>query len=140
MIIITGAAGFIGSCVTARLNELGREDLILVDHLHGELKERNLQGKKYAQYYEKDVFLDLIKRDGLPFDRIEALIHMGACSSTTLQDAEYYRTNNLEYTKTLGQWVLDHGVRFIYASSAATYGDGSCGYKDDEATIRRCRP
>ena len=65
---------------------------------------------------------------------------MGACSSTTLQDARYFKENNLEYTRSLAQWALKHNVRFIYASSAATYGDGSVGYKDDEATIRRCKP
>lgn len=139
MIIVTGAAGFIGSCVVARLNELGREDLILVDHLNDDDKKRNLEDKIYLEYYEKDAFLNIVKQNKLP-DGIEAVIHMGACSSTTLQDEKYFKENNLEYTITLAQWCLAHQVRFIYASSAATYGDGSCGYKDDIETIRQCKP
>ena len=138
MIVVTGAAGFIGSCIVAGLNERGREDLILVDELD-EVKKRNLQNKKYRQYYDKKDFLDLVLRDEIK-ERPEALIHMGACSSTTLQDVRYFTENNLEYTRSLAQWALKNNVRFIYASSAATYGDGSVGYKDDEATIRRCKP
>jgi len=138
VIVVTGAAGFIGSCIAAGLNERGREDLILVDELD-EVKKRNLQNKKYRQYYDKKDFLDLVLRDEIK-ERPEALIHMGACSSTTLQDVRYFTENNLEYTRSLAQWALKNNVRFIYASSAATYGDGSVGYKDDEATIRRCKP
>ena len=138
MIIVTGAAGFIGSCIVAGLNERGREDLILVDELD-EAKKKNLQNKKYRGYYDKKDFLELILRDQFK-ERPEAVIHMGACSSTTLQDARYFKENNLEYTRSLAQWALRSNVRLIYASSAATYGDGSVGYKDDEATIRRCKP
>ena len=138
MIVVTGAAGFIGSCIVAGLNERGREDLVLVDELD-ESKKENLRRKKYLCYYDKKDFLDLILRDQIK-ERPEAIIHMGACSSTTLQDARYFKENNLEYTRSLAQWALKNKVRFIYASSAATCGDGSAGYKDDEATIRRCKP
>lgn len=138
MIIVTGAAGFIGSCIVAKLNERHVEDLILVDHLNAE-KEKNLQGKEYLRYYDKKEFLDLVVNDRIQ-DAVEAVIHMGACSSTTLQDARYYQENNFEYTRSLAQWALKHQTRFIYASSAAAYGDGSVGYKDDEKTIRRCQP
>jgi len=138
VIVVTGAAGFIGSCIVAGLNERGREDMILVDELD-EAKKENLRRKKYLCYYDKKDFLDLILRDQIK-ERPEAIIHMGACSSTTLQDARYFKENNLEYTRSLAQWALKNKVRFIYASSAATYGDGSVGYKDDEATIRRCKP
>jgi len=139
MIVVTGAAGFIGSCVVAKLNERGLEDLILVDHFHDGLKEKNLEHKKYAQYYDKKDFLGLIKQQQLDAP-VECLIHMGACSSTTLEDEQYYEENNYEYTRTLAQWALDNNARFIYASSAATYGDGSAGYRDDDETIRRCAP
>src|SRR3989338_2180709 len=139
MLVITGAAGFIGSCVVAKLNERGREDLILVDHLHGDLKERNLAGKKYARYVDKADFRVQVER-GQVQDEVECLIHMGACSSTTLQDKAYFEENNYAYSKILAQWALKNKVRFIYASSAATYGDGSAGYKDDEATICKCAP
>ncbi|MBI5415479.1 MAG: ADP-glyceromanno-heptose 6-epimerase [Candidatus Omnitrophica bacterium] len=138
MIVVTGAAGFIGSCIVAKLNERGREDLVLVDHIN-EAKEQNIAHKRYARYYDKRVFLESVSRD--EFDpSVEAVIHMGACSSTTLQDAQYFRQNNFEYTRALAQWAVKHGVRLIYASSAATYGDGAAGYKDDEATTRRLRP
>lgn len=139
MIIITGAAGFIGSCIVARLNEEGYEDLLLVDHMTDNSKQGNLEQKKYRQYYDKKEFIELIRNSVLK-EKVTALIHMGACSSTTLQDQQYFTENNLEYTKSLALWAINNGVRFIYASSAATYGDGSAGYKDDEATTRRCKP
>jgi len=138
MIVVTGAAGFIGSCIVAKLNELGRKDLILVDDLD-EAKKENLRNKKYIRYYDKKDFLDMIVQDKFK-ERPEAVLHMGACSSTTLQDAQYFKENNLEYTRSLAQWSLKNKFRFIYASSAASYGDGSAGYGDDEATIRRCEP
>ncbi len=139
MIIVTGGAGFIGSCILAKFNELGRQDLIIVDNLDCPVKEENLKNKKYAAYYDKKEFLKMIVNNTLK-ERIECLIHMGACSSTTVQDAQYFKENNLEYTQSLAQWALAHNVRFIYASSAATYGDGEAGYKDDEETTRRCKP
>lgn len=138
MIVVTGAAGFIGSCIVAKLNERGARDLVLVDHLNKD-KEKNLANKSYSRYYDKKKFLALVRGDQLDF-QAEALIHMGACSSTTLQDEQYFRENNFEYSRALAPWAVRHQARFIYASSAATYGDGSAGYRDDEATIRKCRP
>jgi ADP-L-glycero-D-manno-heptose 6-epimerase len=147
MIVVTGAAGFIGSCIVARLNELNINDLILVDNMHDQKSPRetscpkrfNIENKKYSQYLDKKEFLDLIISNKLKKD-IKCIIHMGACSSTTLQDAEYFLKNNYEYTVALAKWALKNNVRFIYASSAATYGDGSIGYNDDEDTIRKCSP
>jgi len=139
MIVVTGAAGFIGSCIVAQLNERGVKELILVDHLCDGVKEKNLEGKKYTEYFDKKDFLDLVLKDNLD-SRVTCIIHMGACSSTTLQDEQYFQENNYEYTRTLAEWALSHSVRFIYASSAATYGDGSIGYKDDDATTRQCSP
>jgi len=141
VIIVTGAAGFIGSCVVAECNARGIEDILVVDHYDGpdDLKKRNLENKKYVQYCDKADFLNLVKTRQFAHS-IECVIHMGACSSTTLNDEQYFQENNFEYTKTLAQWALEHNIRFIYASSAATYGDGSAGYKDDDATTRKCRP
>ena len=139
MIVLTGGAGFIGSCVLAKLNALKLSDIIVVDHLEDERKKENLKNKKFKQYFDKNEFLNLVNKNRLP-KGIKSVIHMGACSSTLLQDAQYYRKNNFEYTQILTQWALDHQVRFIYASSAATYGDGRYGYQDDEATIRQCKP
>ncbi|MBP9853664.1 MAG: ADP-glyceromanno-heptose 6-epimerase [Candidatus Omnitrophica bacterium] len=139
MIIVTGAAGFIGSCIVARLNEEGYTDLILVDHMPDNSKQGNLDQKKYVKYYDKIEFIDLIRKSNFK-DKVSAVIHMGACSSTTLQDKKYFTENNLEYTKTLALWAINKNIRFIYASSAATYGDGSVGYKDNDETVRLCKP
>jgi len=151
VIVVTGAAGFIGSCVVSALNQMGREDIIAVDQVEEvvgqktltdenlELKKRNLLDKKILKFYEKQDFLKLIESDGL-HEPIEMFIHMGACSSTILQDEKYFEKNNFEYTKVCARWSLKHKTRFIYASSAATYGDGSSGYNDDIKTIHNCKP
>ncbi|MFA5088970.1 MAG: ADP-glyceromanno-heptose 6-epimerase [Candidatus Omnitrophota bacterium] len=139
MIILTGGAGFIGSCILAKLNSLGRKDIVVVDHLGDASKKENIRNKKFSQYLDKAEFLKAVVEDKINYP-VDCVLHMGACSSTILTDAEYYRLNNLEYTKSLAEWALRHGSRFIYASSAATYGDGRQGYKDDEATIRKCQP
>lgn len=140
MIVVTGGVGFIGSCLVAHLNATGYDDLMLVDHVPpGSIKRRNLTGKKYKKYYDKAEFLSLVRANRLPPD-IDCVIHLGACSSTILTDAKYYQENNYEYSCHLARWAVDHGVRFIYASSAATYGDGELGYSDDDQTTRRLRP
>ncbi len=140
MIILTGGAGFIGSCLLARLNEAGQEDIIVVDHLDAEgLKQKNLDGKKYREYVDKTDFLDSVLNGRLK-EKPAALIHMGACSSTLIQDPEYYRQNNFEYTRHLAQWALGQACPFIYASSAATYGDGHGGYSDADEVTRRLEP
>jgi len=141
VIVVTGAAGFIGSCLVAELNSLGRHDLIVVDDLMGEddPKKKNLTGKRYQRYYDKAEYLKLLKRDQFDFD-VDCILHMGACSSTTLQDADYFKTNNFEYTCTVAQWALRNNARLIYASSAATYGNGEQGYSDDESLIPMLKP
>lgn len=140
MIVVTGGAGFIGSCIVARLNADGYNELVIVDHLSdGDGKKENLKNKNYLKYYDKDEFLDLIVKDQMK-SKITAMIHMGACSSTTLEDADYYEKNNFQYSCHMAQWSFNHKARFIYASSAATYGDGRFGYKDDDETMRRLKP
>ena len=138
MIVLTGGAGFIGSCFLWKLNQKGITDVIIVDDLDGPEKKRNLQEKKFREYIQKDEFLSLVKKDKLP--KPEAVVHMGACSSTTLTDEDYFIKNNYEYSKVLCQWTLEKKAHFQYASSAATYGDGSFGYSDSDESTRRLKP
>ncbi len=138
MIILTGGAGFIGSCFLWKLNEEGIDDIIVVDQLDETDKWKNLQGKKFKDYMQKDDFLALLKADEAP--KPSKVIHMGACSSTTLTDADHFLKNNYEYSKTLAEWALDNKAYFMYASSAATYGAGHEGYSDDPKRIPDLRP
>ena len=130
MIILTGGAGFIGSCFLWKLNSQGIKDIIVVDELDESEKWKNLVGKRFIDYIQKDEFLRLIAEDRLPVPT--KVIHMGACSSTTCKDGAYFIQNNYEYSKILAQWAFLHKALFIYASSAATYGDGSSGYSDTQ--------
>ena len=139
MIVVTGAAGFIGSCVVAELNARGQEDLILVDENNDESKQFNIKNKKYSKYLDKKEFIESVRSHQFK-ESVKVILHLGACSSTTLQDADYFEENNYLYTRDLCLWALEANTRFIYASSAATYGDGSIGYKDDDETTLQCKP
>jgi ADP-L-glycero-D-manno-heptose 6-epimerase len=132
-LIVTGAAGFIGRNVVAELNRRGHDDLILVDELGKDEKWRNLVGLRYEDIVSPEEFLGLLE-DGV-FAEATSLIHLGACSATTERDADYLLRNNYQYTRVLCNWAMQNDVRFVYASSAATYGDGAQGYDDaDEVT------
>ena len=138
-VLLTGGAGFIGSCMLKRLNNAGIEDVIVVDHLGTSAKWKNLVGKKFRDYFEKGPFLEII--EGGSLDReIDAVVHLGACSSTTEQDASYMMENNYEYSKRLAKWALKNKKRFLYASSAATYGDGGEGYSDSDKMTPKLAP
>ncbi|HEX2578917.1 MAG TPA: ADP-glyceromanno-heptose 6-epimerase [Rhabdochlamydiaceae bacterium] len=127
VIVITGAAGLIGSGVVRYLNDLGYEGLILVDELDHPDKVKNLHEKKYQALLPiSGLFEWLQGREG----EIEAFIHLGACSDTLEQNENYLLNNNTRYTQRLAEYALKNGQRFIYASSAATYGDGSNGFSD----------
>jgi ADP-L-glycero-D-manno-heptose 6-epimerase len=138
MVVLTGGAGFIGSCFLWRLNQEGISDIIVVDDLDSPEKKRNLQEKKFQDYIQKDDFLSLVKKDKLP--KPEFVVHMGACSSTTLTDEDYFIKNNYEYSKILAQWALEKKAPFQYASSAATYGSGGFGYSDSDENTKRLKP
>jgi ADP-L-glycero-D-manno-heptose 6-epimerase len=131
MIIVTGGAGFIGSALVWHLNQQGIDDILVVDELGREEKWQNLASLRFADYLHKDDFLQLLERDAFK-SHPRALVHLGACSSTTEQDADFLMRNNYRYTRTLAEWALARDVRFIYASSAATYGDGARGYCDHD--------
>jgi len=138
-IIVTGGAGFIGANIVRELNARGARDVVIVDRLRSGDKWRNLAGLRFDDFVDKDIFRDDVLTDDVPYD-VDAVIHMGACSSTTETDADYLADNNYRYTRDLCEWCLRHGVRFVYASSAATYGDGARGYSDDDDTTPGLRP
>ena len=138
MITVTGGAGFIGSALIRALNKRQITDILVVDE-YGKDKCKNLANLSFADYVEKNDFLKTVVEKKIGTD-IEAVFHTGACSDTTETDAAYLRKNNYEYTKLLAQWATEANVRFIYASSAATYGDGSAGFGDDEERIENSRP
>ena len=131
MIVVTGGAGFIGSAVVWKLNLEGIDDIVIVDSLGSSMKWKNLVNGRFVDYLDRDDFLELVLDDKVPFN-VDAIVHMGACSSTTERDAAFLMENNYRYTAQLAQWAVDKDIQFIYASSAATYGDGSRGFSDDD--------
>ena len=139
MIIVTGGAGFIGSAFVWRLNREGIKDIIIVDQLGTDDKWKNLVGLTFTDYIHKNEFIEMVIADEVPFE-VSSVVHMGACSSTTERDADYLWENNYLYSREVADWALRHNARFIYASSAATYGDGSSGFSDDHEIISRLKP
>ncbi len=125
MIIVTGGAGFIGSNIVKTLNERGVSDILVVDNLKNGVKFKNIADCEIADYMDKEDFIARV-REGQSFaDRIEAVFHEGACSSTTEWDGKFIMRNNYEYTKDLLHYCLEHGIACLYASSASVYGGGS---------------
>ncbi len=139
MIVVTGGAGFIGSAIVWELNNRGYHEIMVVDRLGTEKKWRNLRNLEIVDYWDKQEFLSMVGSDDLPVVP-EAILHLGACSATTQEDADYLMRNNYQYTKHLARYALEHDSRFIYASSAATYGDGELGYRDDHNLLSQLRP
>jgi ADP-L-glycero-D-manno-heptose 6-epimerase len=137
MIVVTGGAGFIGSAIVWQLNSSKREDIIIVDALGTDEKWKNLVGLTFIDLIHKEDFITYLDTSKT---KIEAIIHMGANSSTTEKDADSLLRNNFEYTKKLAEYCLKNNVRFIYASSGATYGDGSLGFDDNESGLNKLRP
>lgn len=140
MYIVTGGAGLIGSAFIWRLNQEGITDIMVVDHLGCGEKWKNLRALRFSDYLEKDVFLERLLNRSLYCGPIEAIVHLGACSSTVERDATYLVGNNFEYSKKLCDFAVEHRTRFMYASSCATYGDGRRGYADNEAELEKLRP
>jgi len=135
-IVVTGGAGFIGSAVVWRLNEIGRDDILIVDRMDETDKWKNLAPLKFTDYIDAYYFIE----DFDDFKDAKAVFHLGACSSTTERDADFMFRNNYQYTQDLARWSVMHGIRFIYASSAATYGDGSLGMDDGTDDLDKLRP
>lgn len=139
MYIITGGAGFLGSSLLWELNNQGIEDILIVDNLGRSEKWRNLVKRRYRDYMHRDMFLEKIQKGTLHYD-IEGVIHLGACSSTTENNADFLMENNFHYSQAVCRFALDKGARLINASSAATYGAGEHGFSDSCDNIERLRP
>jgi ADP-L-glycero-D-manno-heptose 6-epimerase len=139
-ILVTGGAGFIGSALIWDLNQRGVDDILVADFLGTDEKWRNLSPLRFNDYLEADELLQRVEADDPALSDIELVFHLGACSSTTERDAAYLIRNNFEYTKKLARWALAHDARFVYASSAATYGDGAAGMSDLEPNLQVFRP
>jgi ADP-L-glycero-D-manno-heptose 6-epimerase len=137
-VLVTGGAGFIGSALVWALNRRGCDQVVVCDILGTDEKWRNLTPLRFADYVEAADLLPRLQSGSL--GRFDLVLHMGACSATTERDATYLIKNNFEFTKDLAHWALANKVRFVYASSAATYGDGSAGMEDDEASLDTLRP
>ena len=140
MYIVTGGSGLIGSAVVWQLNRHGIDDILIVDHLGSSDKWKNLAPLRYADYLERDDFMARLESGAFDGKNIDGVFHLGACSSTTERDASFLVGNNFRYTAKLAEYCIEHRIKMMYASSCATYGDGSCGYVDDENTIEQLRP
>jgi len=121
-VLVTGGAGFIGSALVWALNRRGCHDIIIADKLGSDEKWKNLVPLQYADYIDGDDLITILGKDPQAFGKISAVFHLGACSATTEKDSGYLMRNNFGYTKSLCNWALAQGARFVYASSAATYG------------------
>lgn len=137
MVVITGSAGFIGSCLVSKFNSEGISDLILVDDFSKHEKDQNLSGKKFKQKIERSEFVNWFRKN---YREVDYVIHIGARTDTTEFDVELFNELNLNYTKALWNICTEHDIPFIYASSAATYGLGEQGYSEDESKIPLLKP
>jgi len=136
-IAITGAAGFIGSCLVAHLNQIGYFNLILVDDFSIKEKAANLRGKKYLLKVHRDQFMDWCEKHP---NQIDGIFHLGARTDTTIREPEIFKKLNLAYSKAIWTYCSDNNIPLVYASSAATYGDGTQGYRDEESQLSELQP
>jgi ADP-L-glycero-D-manno-heptose 6-epimerase len=137
MIIVTGSAGFIGSCLVSKLNNKGIKDIVLVDDFSNEIKNRNIRNKSYLEKIDRKEFFEWLKRN---HSKVEFIFHIGARTDTTEFNMAIFDELNLNYSKSMWNTCSKYGIPLIYASSAATYGDGKLGYNDDHDLIDRLEP
>lgn len=140
-IVVTGGAGLIGSAIIWGLNNRNLQNLWLVDWAEpNNLKERNLKDLSHSRRITPEDFRKMIADNSGELSEVSTIFHLGACSSTTETNEAYLNDNNLGYTRELCEWSLENGVRFVYASSASTYGDGSLGMDDQDLDLKKFTP
>ncbi|MDF3077859.1 MAG: ADP-L-glycero-D-manno-heptose-6-epimerase [Sphingobacteriaceae bacterium] len=137
MIIITGAAGFIGSCLIQKLNDEGYYDLVLVDDFSRPEQNKNFEGKRFSKQVERDEFPEWLRQNQL---HVQFVFHIGARTDTTEFDYDLLNRLNLDYSKEIWNICVEFGLPLVYASSAATYGLGESGYDDDESKLDQLKP
>ena len=140
MYIVTGAAGFIGSCIVKKLNDEGIENILVVDRLEQDSKWLNLRGVKFQEYIHADEFIQPEILNSVFDEGVTQIYHMGACSSTTETDVDFFMKNNVEYSQILYRYCSQYDVPICYASSAATYGAGEHGFIDEEDDLEKLQP
>src|SRR6185436_2764011 len=131
MIIVTGAAGFIGSTFVWELNKRGKTDIVIVDSVDHDEKEHNVANLQYEELISGDEFRTKLAAGDYDKAGVEAIIHMGAISATTEKSWEKLQYNNVDFSQEVIRWCADHNVRCLYASSGQVYGNGEHGYSDD---------
>lgn len=137
MIIVTGALGFIGSAFVSHLNQMGYTDIIVVDDFYQWKKEKNLQGKRIHDWVHRDLFLPYFEKIA---PQVDVIFHLGARTDTISEDVAVFNVLNLEYSKSIWKICTAHDIPMVYASSAATYGDGSQGFDDDHSKVSQLKP
>ena len=137
MIVVTGAAGFIASCLVSRLNAANFNDIVVVDNFSVAKKEDNLKGKKIKEFVDRDTFIEWLDKN---YEEVEFIFHLGARTDPTEFNKDVFDLLNLNYSKAIWNACCEYQIPLVYASSAATYGSGTLGYDDDEATIPLLKP
>src|SRR5664279_3372829 len=137
MIIDTGSAGFIGSCLVSKLNNKGIKDIVLVDDLSNEIKNKNIRNKSFLEKVDRKLFFKWLERE---HSNVEFIFHIGARTDTTEFNMAVFDELNLNYSIQMWNACSGYGIPLIYASSAATYGDGKLGYLDNHELISRLKP
>ncbi|WP_242922297.1 ADP-glyceromanno-heptose 6-epimerase [Pontibacter liquoris] len=137
MIVVTGAAGFIASCLVSKLNEANFNDIVVVDNFSVAKKENNLAGKKIKEFVDRDTFFEWLDEN---YEGVEFIFHLGARTDTTEMNKDVFDLLNLNYSKKVWNACCEYQIPLVYASSAATYGSGTLGYDDDETLVPLLKP